>query len=152
MRAAETLKVPIPIAPTGKLLTCLPRLLLAQLRPTLRSTTVCTCRRDFKSSHRPDGNIADVLGSTLACTTVNASVNYSMYVPQRPSKVPIAPMGQLLTCLPRFTLARLRTLRSTTTVCTCCRDLQKYPSPRWDFHMCCACACRAAVCTSTVAR
>ena len=27
------------------------------------------------------------------CTTGNASVNYSMYVPQRPSKVPIAPMG-----------------------------------------------------------
>ena len=29
---------------------------------------------------------------------------------------------------------------------------QKFPSPRWDFHMFYACACRAAVCTSTVAR
>jgi hypothetical protein len=32
----------------------------------------------------------------------------------RSSKVPIAPMGRLLTCLPRLTLAQLRTLRSTT--------------------------------------
>ena len=37
------------------LLTCLPRLMLAQLRPTLRSTTVCTCCRDLKFSHRPHG-------------------------------------------------------------------------------------------------
>ncbi len=37
----------VPIAPMGKLLTRLHRLSLAQLRPTLRSTTVlCTCRRD----------------------------------------------------------------------------------------------------------
>ena len=70
-------------------------------------------QRPRKSSHRPDGKIADKLALTHACTTANASVNYSMYVPQRPSKVPIA---------------------------------------RWDFHMCCACACRAAVCTSPVAR
>ena len=27
-----------------------------------------------------------------------------------------------------------------------------FPSPRWDFHMFCAFACRAAVCTSAVAR
>jgi hypothetical protein len=39
----------------------------------------------FKISHRPDGKFADVLASTLACTTANdASVNYRMYVPQRP--------------------------------------------------------------------
>ena len=58
------------------------------------------------------------------------------YVPSAPesSKVPIAPMGKLLTRLPRLTLAQLRTLRSTTG-CTCCRDLAKFPSPRWDFHM-----------------
>ena len=48
----------------------------------------------FKTSHRPDGKIADALALILACTTVtDASMNYSMYVPQRPSKVPIAPMG-----------------------------------------------------------
>ena len=40
-----------------------------------------------------------MLASTLACTTAaDALVNYSLYVPQRPSKVPIAPMGKVLTC------------------------------------------------------
>jgi hypothetical protein len=52
-----------------------------------------------------------------------------MYVPQRPSMFPIAPMRNLLTCLPRLTLAQLRTIRSTT-VCTCRRELENFPSPR----------------------
>ena len=30
--------------------------------------------------------------------------------------------------------------------------LQKFPSPRWDFHMFCTYACRPAVCASTAAR
>jgi hypothetical protein len=46
------------------------------------------CVLMFKSSHHPDGKIADVLASTA--------------------------MGKLLTCLPRLTLAQLRPLRSTT--------------------------------------
>jgi hypothetical protein len=37
----------------GKLLTCLPRLLLAQLRLTLRSTTGSTCRRDLEHFPTP---------------------------------------------------------------------------------------------------
>ena len=41
--------------PDGKLLTRLPRLTLAQLWLTLRSTTGGACRRDLKFSHRPDG-------------------------------------------------------------------------------------------------
>jgi len=48
----------VPIAPTGrlgKLLTCL-----------------------------PDGKVADALALTHACTTANASFNYSLYEPQRP--------------------------------------------------------------------
>ena len=56
----------------------------------------------LKSSHRPDGKMADVLASTLARTTAtDALVNYRMCVPQRPSKVPIAPMGdsQFARCL-----------------------------------------------------
>ena len=47
------------------------------------------------------------------------------------SKVPMASMGKWLTCLTRLTLAQLRTLRSTTvstTVCACCRDLERFPS------------------------
>ena len=60
----------------------------------------------LKTSHRPDGKIADVLALTHACTTANASVNYSLYVPQRPSKVPIAPMG--FSHVLRFVLAGRR--------------------------------------------
>jgi hypothetical protein len=42
------------IAPMGEILTCLPRLTLAQLR-TLRSTTGGACRRDLDNFHRPQG-------------------------------------------------------------------------------------------------
>jgi hypothetical protein len=134
------------------------------------NTAVRAHVRKFPSS---DGKMADVLAPTHACTTVNASVNYSGYVPQRPckfpmgdsrfarclqgggvyvssgtvtitsssingntaryvhafcSKVPIAPMRRLFTCLPRLSLAQLRTLPSTT-VCTCGRDFLKFQSP-----------------------
>ena len=110
------------------------------------NTAVRAHVRKFPSS---DGKMADVLAPTHACTTVNASVNYSGYVPQRPckfpmgdsrfarclqgggvyvssgtvtitsssingntaryvhafcSKVPIAPMRRLFTCLPRLSL------------------------------------------------
>ena len=48
------------------------------------------CALIFKSSHR----IADVLASTLACTTVaDAPVNYSRYTCSRDLKLPIALMG-----------------------------------------------------------
>jgi hypothetical protein len=48
-------------------------------------------------------------------------------------KLPIAPtMGELLTCLRRLTLAKLRILRSTTEFCTCHRDLENFPSPQWE--------------------
>ncbi len=43
----------VPNAPMGKLLTRLPQLTLAQLRPTLRSTTVGTCRRDLGNFPSP---------------------------------------------------------------------------------------------------
>ena len=83
------------------------------------------CVLTLKISHRPDGKMADVLASTPASTTAaDAPVNYRMYVPQRPSMFPIAPMGKWLTCLPRLSLAQLRpTLRSTTDG-TCHRDLE----------------------------
>jgi hypothetical protein len=76
------------------LLTRSPQLKLAQLRPTLLSTTERTCHKDLEVSHRP--------------------------------------MGKLLTCLPRLTLAQLRTLGSTT-VGTCHRDLENFPSPDGIF-------------------
>jgi hypothetical protein len=44
-----------------------------------------TSSKEVKTSHGPNGKMADVLASTLACTTAaDASVNYSMYVLQRP--------------------------------------------------------------------
>jgi hypothetical protein len=98
-------------------------------------------------SHRPNGNIADVLASTLACTTVaDAPVFYSRYTCSRDLKLPIAPMGELLTCLPRLTLAQLQTLRSIT-VGTCRRDLEKFPTPPWETHDLLV-VCRAAVSSS----
>ncbi len=44
----------------------------------------------LKSSHRPHGEIADVLAPTHARTTAIPSVNYRMYVQQRPCRFPIA--------------------------------------------------------------
>ena len=82
------------------------------------------------------------------CTTANASVNYRGCAPQRPSKVPMAPMGKLLTLLPRLSLAR--TLRSTT-ASTCHRDLQNFPSPPWETHILLV-VCRAAVSLSREAQ
>ena len=55
------------------------------------NTAYGSVRAHVETSHRPDGNIADVLASTRACTTANASVNYSRYVPQRPCNFPSPP-------------------------------------------------------------
>ena len=62
------------------------------------------CVLTLKSSHCPDGKIAHALALIHACATAcatatDALVNYSMYVPQRPSKVLIAPVGKMLTRL-----------------------------------------------------
>jgi hypothetical protein len=105
-----------------------------ELPDLLQHSFPSACQPRLQTSHRPDGKlltweIADVLASTLACTTANASINYSMYVPQRPSKVPIAPMGKLLMCLPRLSLAQLRPMLWSTTVGEACRDLAMFPSP-----------------------
>jgi hypothetical protein len=128
-RDLEKFPSPRPIALMGTLLTGLPRLSLAQLRPTLRSTTVlCTCRRDLEKFHRPHGKVADVLAPAHAC----AVLSLLWRTCGRDLKFPNAPMGKLLTCLPRLTLARLRTLWSITESSTCRRDLEKFPSPRWE--------------------
>ena len=113
------------------------------------------CVLTLKISYRPDGKNADVLALILACTTANhASVNYRMYVKQRPSKVPIAPMGK---CLVDMSISILIFYDG------CCLDLpgwstchlrlklHTFPSPRWETHILLV-VCRAAVCTSTVAR
>ena len=103
------------------------------------------CMLTLKTSHRPDGKMADALAPTHACTTANASVNYRKYVLQRPCKVPIAPMGfshVLRLCLQG---GGVYISSGTVTFSSCTitgnsagfvRDhAQKFPSPRWDFHM-----------------
>ena len=69
----------------------------------------------------------------------------------RSSKLPIAPMGKLLTCLPQLTLAQLWTLWSTTGG-ECCRDLEKFPSPPWETHGLLVVCRAAAVSLSRVAQ
>ena len=173
----ETSKV--PIAPMGIPADLPNRLSSFNSDRYLVLSGICTCQPRLQTSHRPDGKMADVVASTLACTTAaDAPVNYRGYMQQRPktshrphgrlkfcsffagrwcrgfgwhgellilhhhwqhsllcacscSKLPIAPMGKLLTRLPRLTLAQLRTLLSTT-VGTCHRDLENFPSPRWE--------------------
>ena len=49
---------------------------------TITGNTAAGVRAQLKSSHRPDGKMADVLASTLARTTAtDALVNYRRYVP-----------------------------------------------------------------------
>ena len=100
VRASHACK--LPIAPMGKLLTCLARVTLAQLRPTLWSTAVGTCRRDLQCFPSPRWENALLTCpfrfSSLMMGAVPRSTSIQ-YVPSAPetSKVPIAPMGRWLT-------------------------------------------------------
>jgi hypothetical protein len=117
--------------PMGKWLTCLPRLTLAQLR-TLRSTTVGACHRDLgKLPIAPMGKLLTRLPQlTLAqlrlmiWSTTAGTCRRDLQFSHRPD-------GKIADVLARLTLAQLRTLRSTT-VCTCHRDLENFPSPQWE--------------------
>ncbi len=77
---------------------------------------LCAC----KSSHGPNGKIADVLASTHACTTANASVNYRGCVLQ---KISHGPMGRWLTCPNRLSSNRDMYVPDTPA---------NFPSPRWE--------------------
>ena len=89
------------------------------------------------------GKLADALALILACTTANdASVNYRMYVLQRPCKVPIAPMGfshVLHLCLQGggvWVSSGSVSFSSCTitgnTAYYVRAHAQKFPSPRWE--------------------
>ena len=96
-------------------------------------------QRTLKTSHRPDG-IFTCFALMLAgrrcfhlewhgdLLIVHHHWQLSWICACSRSKFPIAPMGKWLTRLPRLSLAQLRTLRSTT-VGTCRRDLENFPSP-----------------------
>jgi hypothetical protein len=122
------------------------------------------CVLMFKSSHGPDGEMADVLAPTHACTTANALVNYSGCMPQRPCKFPIAPMGdsRVARCMQGGGVAVSHDHYGGTVVISSstisgnsagnvCAHAQKFPSSRWDFNMFCACAFRVAVFTTQLA-
>ena len=134
----------------GKWLTCLPRLTLAQLR-TLRSTTGGACSKDLeklcKRFPSPPGRLTfacclqgggvyvysgtvTITSSSIYGNTATFVVRAHAQIPHRPDggKIPHAPMGKWLTCLPRLTLAQLRTLRSTTGG-ACHRNLEKFHRP-----------------------
>ena len=53
---------------------------------TITGNTATYVRAQLKTSHRPDGKMAQALALILACATANdASINHSRYVPQRPA-------------------------------------------------------------------
>ena len=103
----------------------------------------------------PDGKIADEHASTHDCTTAaDAPVNYRMYVQQRTLKTSHRLDGKIADAL-ASTLAYTTVANAPVnySLMYVHQSLtQNFPSPRRDFHMVCACACRAVVCSSSVAR
>ena len=134
-----------PIAPMGKLLmrSCFDFRLrncerrFGQLQDVRAAETL-------QSSHRPDG-IFTCFALVLAewrrlhqrwhgeLLIVHHHWQLSSICACSRSKVPMAPMGILLTRLPRLMLAQLRPTLWSTTVCTCHRDLENFPSPQWGY-------------------
>ena len=119
---------------------------------TITGNTATSVRaQNFPS---PDGKIADALAPTHACTTANASVNYRMYVLQRPCKLPIAPMGKCLVDMSISILIFDSWCYLDLPACSTCHlrlKLQKFPLPRWETHILLV-VCRAAVSSSRAAQ
>ena len=107
---------------------------------TITGNTAYNVHAHAQTSHRPHGKITDVLALTHACTTANASVNYSRYVPQRPSKVPIAPMGNADALALMGNADALALIHACTTVSDAPMNYRmyvpqrprKFPWPRWE--------------------
>ena len=123
---------------------------------TITGNTATSVRAHAQNFPSPDGKISNVLALTHACTSAAnaAPVDYRGCVPQRPSKVPIAPwethLCSLFTgrrCLCRWRHGDLLIVQHQWEPSfLCAPHAQNFPSPRWNFHLFCACACRAAVC------
>ena len=136
---------------TGILLTCLPRLTLAQLRPMLRSTTGGACCRDLESSHCPDGRLTfcSLFAGRWCLCRWRHSVNrelpdllqHSCRCACSRSKFPIAPMGnsRFARCLQGGGVA---VFGGTVTISSCTISWntasivrahpQEFPMPRWE--------------------
>jgi len=99
------------------------------------------CVLAFEISHRPNGKLTFCsLLTGRWCRSlrrhsdhliVHHKLEHSFNCARSSSRVPNAPLGELLTCLPRLLLAQLRTLWSTTGG-ECCRNLENFPSPHWE--------------------
>ena len=136
----------------GKLLTCLPRLTLAQLQ-TLRSTTECTCRRDLQKFPSPPWETHVLLVFTGGrCLCLFRHRHNDVLLDHRQhsfwtgacscSKLPIAPMG--FSHVLRICLQGGGVYISSGTVsfssCTITGNTaayvrahaQNFPSPRWE--------------------
>jgi hypothetical protein len=91
------------------------------------------------------------MSGTVAISSSTISGNSASSVRAHALKSSHCPDGKNSdVCLPRLSLAQLRTLRSTP-VSTCHRDLENFPSPAWETHLLLV-VCRAAVSTSLLAR
>ena len=140
----------------GKLLTCLPRLTLAQLRPKLLSTTVCTCRRDLENFPMPPWETHNCLlfaGRRCLCLfwhsghlIVHHQWEHSWLCARSSSKVPNAPMGdsRFARCLQGGGVAVYTggsvsivntQIYSNTALGTVCARVRNFPSPCFcDLH------------------
>ena len=115
----------------GRMLKCLPRLSIAQLRPTLRSTTAGTCRRDLHKFPSPQSetHVLLVAFATHACTTAaDALVTYRKYVQQR-LKNSHRPHGKMAD-MPKSTHLVL------SGICTCQPRLQTSHRPDGKLKFC----------------
>ena len=154
VREAETLKV--PIAPVGRWLTCPNRLSSFNSDRYLVLSGTCTCQPHLLTSHRPDGKcLVDMSISILifddgCCLDLPVSSTCPLRL--KNPKFPIAPMG-IPDDMPKSTL-----IFQFGSLFGSIRDLYvpatpaNFPSPRWDFHMFCGYARRAAVSLFGVAR
>jgi hypothetical protein len=106
-------------------------------------TQLAMCVLMFKSSHRPNGEIADVLAPTHSCTTAADAFGQLQYVRAAETcNFPIAPMGnsRFARCLQGGGVA---VLGGTVTISSCTISgntalnvrarPQKFPSPRWEI-------------------
>jgi hypothetical protein len=157
-----------PIAPMGKLLTCLPQLTLAQLR--MRQLQSVSAAETLKNSHRPMGNSrfarclqggggVAVYGGSVSIVNSQIYSNFGEYVRAHVQKFPSAQWETHICLLlaGRRCLRRIRhghdnvflDLREYRLRCAC--SCSKVPiAPMGDSHL--LVACREAVSTSVPAR
>ena len=132
---------------------------------TVTGNTAYNVHAHAQTSHRPDGKMADKPKSTLIFRFgLKFGSIRDMYVPATPANFPSPRWDFHIfgTCL-CLQGGGVAVWAGTVTFSSCTFTgntasgsvralVQNFPSPRWNFHMFCACACRGAVCLSAVAQ